>query len=54
MNTALQAYETIGKSLADWVAQAALATLTAELRGQTEVDVVVIDRAGAVLARAGA
>jgi cobalt-precorrin-5B (C1)-methyltransferase len=54
MNTALQAYETIGKSLADWVAQAALARLTAELRGQTEVDVVVIDRAGAVLARAGA
>ena len=53
MNTALQAYEVIGKSMANWVATAALARLNAELRGQIQVDVVVIDRAGQILARAG-
>ena len=53
MNTALQAYEVMGKSLADWVVGAALGRLQAELKGQTQVDVVVIDRAGLVLARAG-
>ena len=54
MNTALQAYEIVGKSLADWVADAALTRLLAELKGQTMVDVVVIDRAGLVIAQAGA
>ena len=53
MNTALQAYEVMGKSLTDWVAAAALARLNAELKGQILVDVVVIDRAGQILARAG-
>ena len=53
MNTALQAFEVIGKSMANWVATAALARLNAELRGQIQVDVVVIDRAGQILARAG-
>ena len=53
MNTALQAYEIIGKPLADWVAKTALARLEAELKGQTAVDVVVIDRAGLILAQAG-
>lgn len=53
MNTALQAYETNGKSFADWVADAALSRLQAELIGQTVVDVVVIDRAGFIIARAG-
>ena len=54
MNTALQAYETVGKSFSDWVADAALTRLRAELVGQTVVDVVVIDRAGAIIAQAGA
>ena len=54
MNTALQAYETVGETLAIWVAQAALARLNAELGDQTVLDVVVIDRAGTILARAGA
>ena len=53
MNTALQAYEVMGKSLADWVVGAALGRLQAELKGRTQVDVVVIDRAGLILARAG-
>lgn len=53
MNTALQAYETNGKPLAMWVAQAALDRLSAALRGQVLVDVVVIDRAGLILAQAG-
>lgn len=53
MNTALQAYETIGKPLVDWVAAAALARLAAALP-QTRVDVVIIDRAGLILAQAGA
>lgn len=53
MNTALQAYETMGKPLADWVARTALDRLEAELKGQTAVDVVIIDRAGLILAQAG-
>ena len=53
MNTALQAYKTMGKPLADWVAKTALARLEAELKGQTAVDVVIIDRAGLILAQAG-
>jgi cobalt-precorrin-5B (C1)-methyltransferase len=53
MNTALQAYETAGKPLVDWVAVAALQRLTGELRGTTRVDVVIIDRAGAILSRVG-
>jgi cobalt-precorrin-5B (C1)-methyltransferase len=53
MNTALQAYDIAGAPLAEWVAGAALARLQAELGGQALVDVVIIDRAGALLARAG-
>ena len=53
MNTALQAYETAGKRMADWVAGAALARLQGELGGQVQLDVVIVDRGGAILARAG-
>lgn len=54
MNTAMQAYETAKEPLADWVATTALTRLSAELKGQTVVDVVIIDRAGSILARASA
>jgi cobalt-precorrin-5B (C1)-methyltransferase len=53
MNTALQAYETVGIPLARWVADAAQDRLWSELKGLAIVDVVVIDRAGAILAQAG-
>ncbi|WP_085309054.1 cobalt-precorrin-5B (C(1))-methyltransferase [Planktotalea arctica] len=52
MNTALQAYETIGKSMADWVALNALGTIRGMIPESVIADVVVIDRKGEVLARA--
>ncbi len=52
MNTALQAYETVGKPLADWVAVNALETIRSMLPQEVAADVVVIDRKGEVLARA--
>lgn len=52
MNTALQAYETMGKPMADWVAIRALENVKAMLPETTMADVVVIDRKGEVLARA--
>ncbi len=53
MNTVLQAYEVAGQDLAQQVAERALARLRSDLP-ETMIDVVVIDRAGAILARAGA
>ncbi|MCT8160586.1 cobalt-precorrin-5B (C(1))-methyltransferase [Pseudoruegeria sp. SHC-113] len=55
MNTALQAYEKHGELMAYAVADRALATVRGVLRGaDVHADVVIIDRAGAVIARAGA
>lgn len=51
-NTALEAYQIGGPPLAQAVAQAALAQVSARFAGMT-FDIIVIDRAGAVLARAG-
>lgn len=52
-NTALEAYEIVGAGLAEAVASDALAQLLRLLDGaEVEVDVVVIDRAGRILARA--
>ncbi|MEC7964916.1 MAG: cobalt-precorrin-5B (C(1))-methyltransferase CbiD, partial [Pseudomonadota bacterium] len=50
-NTALQAYEIIGKDMADMVAQKALVEVRKMLPDGVESDVVVIDRAGKLLAR---
>ena len=52
MNTALQAYETIGKPMANWVAENALSTISDMLPDTVSADVLVIDRKGEVLARA--
>lgn len=53
-NTVLEAYEIIGAPLAEWVAeQARLSALALLQDAGPEVDVVVIDRAGTILARAG-
>lgn len=51
-NTALEAYEIAGPAMADWVARAALARLAAMVP-DVACDVVVIDRAGGVIGRAG-
>ena len=51
MKTALQVYETVGPGMAEWVAGTAVAKVAAFLGAETKVDVVVIDRAGTVLAR---
>lgn len=53
MNTALQAYETVGTPLADWVAEHALHTVRDMLPDTVQADTVVIDRKGAIIARAG-
>ena len=53
-NTALQAYEIAGKPLAQAVADRALAGIAAEFGGEMTFDIVVTDRAGTILARAGA
>ncbi len=53
-NTALQAYDIAGKPLAQAVADAALAVVSTRFGGAMTFDIVVIDRAGAVLAQAGA
>jgi len=50
-NTALQAYEIMGKDMADMVAQKALFEVRKMLPDGVESDVVVIDRAGKLLAR---
>ena len=53
-NTALQAYEIAGRPLAQAVANKALAGVTADYGGAMTFDIVVTDRAGTILARAGA
>lgn len=56
VNTALEAYEIAGKPLADEVARRARSQALALFEGGAapdRLDVVVIDRAGAILARAG-
>lgn len=54
MNTALQAYDKAGKKLSDWVAKTALEKVREMLPEGVMADTVVIDRAGNILARAGA
>jgi cobalt-precorrin-5B (C1)-methyltransferase len=54
VNTALEAYEIAGKPLAQVVAIHAAEAVAALLNGaEVAVDVVIVDRAGAVIARAG-
>ena len=54
-NTALEAYEMAGPELADKVAQGALAQLNTRFGGAgMGFDIVVIDRDGTIIARAGA
>ena len=53
VNTALQAHEVGGPKVAGWVAAHALNTVRAMLPDGVGADTVVIDRAGAILARAG-
>ncbi|MFK7938012.1 MAG: cobalt-precorrin-5B (C(1))-methyltransferase [Roseovarius sp.] len=53
MNTALQAYETAGLSMAQWAADAALQTVRDMLPDTIQADTVVIDRAGTIIAKAG-
>lgn len=54
-NTALEVYRTVGAPMADWVAAQALAQVQTMIgQAPIQADVVVIDRGGAVLARAGA
>ena len=52
-NTVLEAYSMIGRPLATWVATEARMQALAMLRGAPiEIDTIVIDRAGTILARA--
>jgi cobalt-precorrin-5B (C1)-methyltransferase len=53
-NTALEAYEMVGAPLAEAVAQAALEQVEARFGGTMRFDIVVIDRGGEIIARAGA
>ncbi|WP_297779757.1 cobalt-precorrin-5B (C(1))-methyltransferase [uncultured Roseovarius sp.] len=53
MNTALQASEFAGENMARWVAHESRDKVLAMLPEGVEVDTVVIDRAGTILARAG-
>lgn len=53
VNTALQAYEITGARLAQAVAEQALATVRARFGSEIGFDVVIVDRGGAVVARAG-
>ncbi|MBR9651806.1 cobalt-precorrin-5B (C(1))-methyltransferase [Thalassovita aquimarina] len=53
-NTALQAYEIVGEKLADVVAKKALEQVRTMLPENVVADIVVIDRAGTILAHAGA
>lgn len=53
MNTALQAYDSVGAPMAEWVADAALRTVRGMLPEEVVADTVVIDREGRIIARAG-
>lgn len=52
-NTALEAYKMVGAPLAGAVANAALAQIEARFGGEMTFDIVMIDRAGEIIARAG-
>ena len=53
VNTALEAYEIAGKSMADLVAKTALTTVRDVLRtADMQVDIIIIDRAGYIIAKA--
>lgn len=52
MNTALQAYETVGKEMAEWVAGRSCDQVRDMLPDTIRCDTVVIDRKGSILARA--
>lgn len=53
MNTVLEAYETVGEPLAARIAGAALDAVTARFGSGITYDVVAVDRAGTIVARAG-
>ena len=53
VNTVLEAYDIVGKPLADTVAQAALEAVAQRFGGAAVFDIVAVDREGAVIARAG-
>ncbi len=53
MNTALQVLEEVGESYAKWVAESALTQVREMLPEGVATDIVVTDRKGAILARAG-
>lgn len=53
VNTALQAYEITGADLAQAVAEQALVAVRARFGTEIGFDVVIVDRGGAVIARAG-
>jgi cobalt-precorrin-5B (C1)-methyltransferase len=54
MNTALQAFESQGDAMAEWIAHEALDKVRAMLPETVRADTVVIDREGKIIARAGA
>ncbi len=54
VNTALEAYEIAGENMALKVADAALAQVESRFGGEMSFDIVVIDRKGQIIARAGA
>lgn len=52
-NTALQAYEIAGKSMAETIAKFALTTVRGVLRdAEVQLDIIIIDRAGNIIAEA--
>ena len=53
VNTVLQAYEILGKRLAEVIAEAALDAVVARFGTEMAFDIVAVDREGAVIARAG-
>jgi cobalt-precorrin-5B (C1)-methyltransferase len=53
VNTALQALEIVGSDLAQAVAELALVAVRARFGSEIGFDVVIVDRGGAVIARAG-
>ncbi len=52
-NTALEAYGMVGAPMAEMIAAEAKAVAQKTLRGAVEVEVIMVDRAGAVLAQTG-
>ncbi|MEP2781064.1 MAG: cobalt-precorrin-5B (C(1))-methyltransferase [Pseudoruegeria sp.] len=53
VNTALEAYEIAGKPFADKIAEKALVAVNSQLRGvEIQPDIVIIDRAGTIIAKA--